>query len=304
MTFVGERLDRGGLVMLDAETSLALAATVPLGRLAYRDGDLMEVLPVAHRVQGGQVAVRTAPGHLPATAIPGRAGPVAFQTDAYDERARTGWSVLVHGVAQPASSTSRWLRLLGEDGESQGALLVIRPTRVTGRRIRRADASDPTDTPPPLRAPLPAVHERPIRDATESRHRLRAAPVGRLVVALHDRPLVLPVNHTVEGWDVVFRTAPGSKLDVAQTRAGAEAAFEANAYDPATGRGWMVLATGRLHPVLDQIQAARLDGLDLDVWADAVQRRRWVRLVVERIRSREVYLTPPATAPGPRSGAR
>ena len=54
--------------------------------------------------------------------------------------------------------------------------------------------------------------------------------------------MVLPVNHAVDGQDVVFRTAHGSKLSAAEGQA--VVAFEVDACDPQTRSGWSVLVHG------------------------------------------------------------
>jgi hypothetical protein len=64
---------------------------------------------------------------------------------------------------------------------------------------------------------------------------LASAPVGRVGFYADGEVMVLPVNHAVDGQDVVFRTAHGSKLSAAEGQA--VVAFEADAYDPQTRSG-------------------------------------------------------------------
>ena len=46
----------------------------------------------------------------------------------------------------------------------------------------------------------------------ECRRRLQAAKVGRVSFVDQGEPVILPVNHALDGEAVVFRTAAGSKL--------------------------------------------------------------------------------------------
>ena len=55
-------------------------------------------------------------------------------------------------------------------------------------------------------------------------------------------PVILPVGYVVAGERVVFRTAPGAKLDAAVHRS--VVAFETDRYDPAGDWGWSVLVQG------------------------------------------------------------
>jgi uncharacterized protein len=90
---------------------------------------------------------------------------------------------------------------------------------------------------------------------------LASAPVGRVGFCADGEVLVLPVNHAVDGQDVVFRAAHGSKLSAAEGQA--VFAFEADAYDPQTRSGWSVLVHGRAEVVYDDAEIQRLSGLGL-----------------------------------------
>jgi len=84
---------------------------------------------------------------------------------------------------------------------------------------------------------------------------IRSASVGRLAVAVANRPDVFPVNHIVDGGTIVFRTAEGTKLAAAVL--GEAVAFEVDGYDPVRGDAWSVVVKGRamelqrLHEVFD-----------------------------------------------------
>lgn len=115
---------------------------------------------------------------------------------------------------------------------------------------------------------------------------LASVPVGRVGFFADGEVVILPVNHAVDGQDVVFRTAPGSKLSAAE---GQElVAFEADSYDPQTRTGWSVLATGRVEVVYDDAEIERLSGLRLSPWASAVERPFWIRIRPVSITGRRI----------------
>jgi nitroimidazol reductase NimA-like FMN-containing flavoprotein (pyridoxamine 5'-phosphate oxidase superfamily) len=71
---------------------------------------------------------------------------------------------------------------------------------------------------------------------------LRSREIGRLGLVDQDaKPLIFPVNYFFDEGFIVFRTAPGTKLDLAP---GAPVCFEIDGWDPAAGSGWSVLVKG------------------------------------------------------------
>jgi nitroimidazol reductase NimA-like FMN-containing flavoprotein (pyridoxamine 5'-phosphate oxidase superfamily) len=114
-----------------------------------------------------------------------------------------------------------------------------------------------------------------IIDEGECRRLLAQDEIGRLSVVIGSMPLILPVNYALDGDAIVFRTMPGSRLDVGQ----GNAAFEVDSFDRASRSGWSVLVTGHLEEV-SQYQAAdlrRIQALDVAPWA-AGHRDLWLRL--------------------------
>lgn len=105
---------------------------------------------------------------------------------------------------------------------------------------------------------------------------LAAVSVGRVGFIAGGEVLVLPVNFVMDGQDVVFRTASGSK--VAGAEEGSAVAFEADNYDDITWSGWSVLVSGRFEVVEDEAEIARLSQLGLHVWASALDRPYWIRI--------------------------
>jgi nitroimidazol reductase NimA-like FMN-containing flavoprotein (pyridoxamine 5'-phosphate oxidase superfamily) len=74
---------------------------------------------------------------------------------------------------------------------------------------------------------------------------LRAHDLGRIALVDREvRPLIFPVNYFFDEGVIVFRTAPGTKLDLAP---GAYVSFEIDGWDPDNGIGWSVLVKGIAH---------------------------------------------------------
>jgi nitroimidazol reductase NimA-like FMN-containing flavoprotein (pyridoxamine 5'-phosphate oxidase superfamily) len=71
---------------------------------------------------------------------------------------------------------------------------------------------------------------------------LRNATFGRVGVSVDALPAIFPVFLTVIDDVVVFRSAPGTKLEAAA--GGAIVAVEVDAVDETTGVGWSVLVRG------------------------------------------------------------
>ena len=105
---------------------------------------------------------------------------------------------------------------------------------------------------------------------------LASVPVGRVGFFADGEIVVLPVNHVVDGHDVVFRTAYGSKLSAAG--GGHLAAFEADHYNEQTRSGWSVLVSGRAEMVDAEADIQRLSRAWPHPWATAIQRPFWIRI--------------------------
>lgn len=62
-------------------------------------------------------------------------------------------------------------------------------------------------------------------------------------------------------------------------------AFEVDAFDPAERDGWSVLIRGQAR--LPE-ETGELDALELDAWADAIDRDEWVVILAEEISGRRI----------------
>jgi nitroimidazol reductase NimA-like FMN-containing flavoprotein (pyridoxamine 5'-phosphate oxidase superfamily) len=105
---------------------------------------------------------------------------------------------------------------------------------------------------------------------------LASAPVGRIGFFADGEVVILPVNHLVDGQDVVFRTGRGSKLSAAEGQN--LVTFEADEYDEQTRSGWSVVVTGRAEVVYEEAEVERLGRRGLHPWVSAVEHPFWIRI--------------------------
>lgn len=79
--------------------------------------------------------------------------------------------------------------------------------------------------------------------STEECYELLASrPVGRIAFIVDGTPIILPVNHTVDGDDILFRTSPRTELGRRMIRG--RVAFEVDDFDEFNQSGWSVLFQG------------------------------------------------------------
>lgn len=98
---------------------------------------------------------------------------------------------------------------------------------------------------------------------------MATAPVGRIIYTRRAMPAVELVNFTIDGRDIVIRTAPSGKLLAAIS--GAVVAFEADDFDPATRSGWSVTAVGHAREVTDSADIGMLRTTGPDSWVPGEQ---------------------------------
>ena len=96
----------------------------------------------------------------------------------------------------------------------------------------------------------------------------------RLAVVVHGRPLVFPVNFTLDGSAVVLRTDEGTTLHRAR---GEWVAFECDDADRMYHTGWSVLITGRAEEVRASEDLVRLQALPLGPWCPG-PKGVWLRI--------------------------
>ncbi|MER7468088.1 pyridoxamine 5'-phosphate oxidase family protein [Streptomyces sp. NPDC097981] len=96
-------------------------------------------------------------------------------------------------------------------------------------------------------------------DRAEAMRLLGTVSLGRIVFTQHALPAVRPVNHLVEGEDIILQLHDGSALAALAAPpdvSGVVVAYEADAIDPGTHLGWSVVVTGYARPVADPQELA------------------------------------------------
>jgi len=135
--------------------------------------------------------------------------------------------------------------------------------------------------------PLPLDHSGlGVLSTRECFERIARSPVGRIAFMSNGDPLILPVNHAVDGDAVVFRSNAGSKLLAADS--GSSVAFEVDDFDPSRRSGWSVVIRGVAETVEDEREIARLNEFGVEPWADRSDRAFWVRITTYGISGREI----------------
>lgn len=96
---------------------------------------------------------------------------------------------------------------------------------------------------------------------------LASVPYGRIVFTANALPAVRPVNHIVDGGNIIIRSDLGSKVSRLTGRTGMVVAYEADEIDPLHRLGWSVVVTGFARPVTDPADIARYER-SLVPWID------------------------------------
>lgn len=107
--------------------------------------------------------------------------------------------------------------------------------------------------------------DRPIElSGAEALRLLGSVSLGRVVFTRHALPTVRPVNHALDGGDIVLRTHEGAALASHTGRAddqGVVVAYEADTFAPRTHLGWRVVVTGYARLVTDPEDLVRCRAL-------------------------------------------
>ncbi|AOT62588.1 MULTISPECIES: pyridoxamine 5'-phosphate oxidase family protein [Streptomyces] len=108
-------------------------------------------------------------------------------------------------------------------------------------------------------------------DRAEALRLLGSVSLGRIVFTQQALPAIRPVNHLMDGEDIIVRLHDGATLASvvapADTR-GVVVAYEADVIDARTHLGWSVVVTGYARRVTDAAELARFSNR-LRPWADA-----------------------------------
>lgn len=126
--------EAGELAELDADECVRLVATLEVGRIAVAATGLPPlVVPVNYVLDGDCIVFRTDEGSKLLALLD---HPASFQVDFVDPFHRTGWSVLIQGVAEEVGAAEvAHLALRPRAAGPKRHWLRLRPTVVTGRRL-------------------------------------------------------------------------------------------------------------------------------------------------------------------------
>lgn len=120
--------------------------------------------------------------------------------------------------------------------------------------------------------PPPAPRPRQAIDLTEAEcwHLLESVSLGRIVFTNRAMPAIRPVNHLVDGRNIVIRTHLGAAIAsrALEGRGGAGGSvvcYEADNLDPVRHTGWSVIATGLARLVTEPADVARYSAA-LEPW--------------------------------------
>ena len=116
---------------------------------------------------------------------------------------------------------------------------------------------------------------------------LASVDVGRIAVFSDSTPEIYPVNFCLDGESVVFRSAPGSKLE--KLVLDSHVAFEADGWTEEAG--WSVVLRGKAEIITDDAELALCDKMPLLPWVPTVK-RNYVRVEADQITGRTFAFGP------------
>ncbi|NYE21517.1 pyridoxamine 5'-phosphate oxidase family protein [Microbacterium immunditiarum] len=105
--------------------------------------------------------------------------------------------------------------------------------------------------------------------------------LGRLAVVADGAPEIFPVNYVTDGPYVLFRTAPGTKLE--KLAESPQVAFEVDEYDDTHAAS--VILKGVAHRLTVQSEIDAAEELALESWIPTLK-YRWVRITATEVSGR------------------
>lgn len=135
-----------------------------------------------------------------------------------------------------------------------------------------------------------------LRELTEEQcwQLLSQKDIGRLAVAILNRPDVFPVNYQVADRTIVIRTATGQKLAAAVL--GTAVAFEVDALDEGSRTGWSIVVKGEATEIEKLDEYLDAEDLDIQTWAGG-RKARYMRIEPTQVTGRELPLGGNALSP-------
>lgn len=141
---------RSRVLDLEEEDAMRLLASTGFGRVVFTKDALPAIRPVNHVVEHGMVIIRTRlNAQVTGVVRPGTRTDVvvAYEADDIDPVTRTGWSVVVTGLARVVTDpavVARYERLLDPWVNTvMDTVLAIEPSLVTGIRLVTVDTETP-----------------------------------------------------------------------------------------------------------------------------------------------------------------
>ncbi len=269
--------------VLPRDECLRLLSKAPLGRVAVSVGALPMVLPVQFALVGDDVVFPAdRGGELDVAA---RNAVVAFEADSIDPG--TGWSVVATGVATEVPGAAGFLRISTEI--VSGRRFLRAPLYVAGSVSAKCATVGAVARPGPQ--PDPGPYDGSVMEPIgfdECLRLLATEEVGRLAVVVDHQPKVFPVNYALDGDAVVFRTAPGTKLEAVSRSL---VAFEVDRLASPT-RAWTVTVEGLAQEITSADAPGlreRLAALRVRPWASG-DRLHYVRIVPLSVTGRRLRL--------------
>ncbi len=125
--------------ILSSSECAELLKVAPVGRIAITVAALPVILPVNFLVVDNEIVFRTNPGTKLAAAT--SQAVVAFEVDGYEPHGRSGWSVVVQGIASEVTDPAALIRVRGSgldawavDGQGDHVVRIDIQT-ISGRRF-------------------------------------------------------------------------------------------------------------------------------------------------------------------------
>lgn len=129
--------------------------------------------------------------------------------------------------------------------------------------------------------PSPDIHPLSIEECWRY---LRSQHLGRVTITAAGRPHIFPVNYAIGGRTIVFRTAPGAKLEHGP---GSITCFEVDGYNKTSLEGWSVMAFGILEDITggDDARSRTLRHLPVRPVAPGI-RMHWMAMRADHVTGR------------------
>ncbi|MET3720430.1 MULTISPECIES: pyridoxamine 5'-phosphate oxidase family protein [unclassified Arthrobacter] len=121
---------------------------------------------------------------------------------------------------------------------------------------------------------------------------LRTVSVGRLAILVDGHPDIFPINYTVDGGTIVFRTGQGTKL--AGASGGSPVAVEADGVDAVSGLAWSVVLKGPATAIKGTEAVLDTAALYLFPW-QAGKKDTFIRVSPDTLTGRRFKVTAPMT---------